>query len=68
MDVLFADDSRQQKPKRPGMGSLIAAGYIYIPGDNVKFLEEGLENICKNFGFPSDPERGELKWSPNRKL
>jgi len=68
MDILFADDSNQEKPSRPGMGPLIAAGYIYVPGDNVKSLEDGLRKICEKFHFPPDSDFSEFKWSPNSKL
>jgi len=67
LDILFADDSKQEKPMRPGMGPLIAIGYIYVPGENVKPLEVGLESICNNTGFPPGL-KGEFKWSPGREL
>lgn len=68
LDVFFADDSKQDNPSRDGMGPLVAVGAIYVPGDKVKSLEDNLEEICKQYGFPSDPVKGEFKWSPGRKL
>lgn len=67
LDILFSDDSKQDRPTRPGMGTLVAIGFVHVPGENVKLLEDELEGICKKTGFPSGPT-GEFKWSPGREL
>ena len=67
LDVIFADDSKQDNPSRTGMGPLVAIGSIYVPGDKVKLLEDNLEGICKKHEFPLGRE-GEFKWSPGREL
>ena len=61
MDIFFADDARQRTPTRPGMGPLVAAGGIYVPGDAVRSLERDLTDLCTAFGFPLGEE---FKWSP----
>lgn len=61
MDIFFADDARQNRPTRPGMGPLVAAGGIYVPGDGVRSLEIDLTGLCTDFGFPPGEE---FKWSP----
>lgn len=63
MDFLFADDSRQNKPSRNGMGPLVAVGGVHIDDQNVKPLEMALEQACIQAGFP---EGEEFKWSPDR--
>ncbi len=65
MDFIFADDSRQKNPSRPGMGPLVAIGGIYVPGDAVKNLEREIDNLCSKYKFPP---RDEFKWSPGREL
>ena len=65
MDIFFADDARQRTPSRPGMGPLVAAGGIHVPGDAVRPLETGLNDLCAEFGFPAHQE---FKWSPGREL
>jgi hypothetical protein len=67
LDVIFADDSKQDNPSRTGMGPLVAIGSIYVPGDKVKLLEDNLEGICTKYGFPPGRE-GEFKWSPGKEL
>lgn len=65
MHILFADDSKQNQPSRPGMGPLIAAGGIHVPGDEVNGLEKALHQICEGVGFPPLEE---FKWSPDRNI
>lgn len=65
MDIFFADDSQQKKPSRPGMGPLIAAGGIHVPNDAMPALENDLDSLCSEYGFPV----GEIfKWSPGKDL
>ena len=66
MDFFFADDARQKKPSRKGMGPLVAIGGIGVPGKNVHLLERAIEDLCVNkYGFPVGEE---FKWSPGRDL
>lgn len=65
MDFFFADDSRQRQPSRPGMGPLVAAGGILVPGEKVRILEDALEALCTDYSFPL---KEEFKWSPGREL
>ncbi|WP_456414744.1 DUF3800 domain-containing protein [Oceanithermus profundus] len=68
MDIFFADDSRQGKPSRPGMGPLVAAGGVYVPEPSIKTLEREIDQLCLDTGFPNDNESGKFKWSPGRDL
>lgn len=63
--VFFTDDSRQQNPSRPGMTSLVATGAIRALSDRVRDINLGLDNACREAGFPSGEE---FKWSPGREL
>lgn len=63
MRLFFADDSKQNKPSRRDMGSLVAIGGISVHSDNIQPLEEGINGICQKFGFP---ENNEFKWSPSK--
>jgi len=65
VDLILVDDSKQKKPSRPGMGSLVAVGGLHIPSDGVQALTKALNEICAEYGFPSD--RDEFKWSPDRR-
>lgn len=64
MDFIFADDARQLRPSRPGMGQLIAIGGIHVPSESVGHLERAIEGLCGEFGVPSDEQ---FKWSPGKK-
>lgn len=63
MYIFFADDSTQNRPSRPGMGSLLSAGGFLLPADRLRDLERALRTLCTEFEFPT---REEFKWSPPR--
>src|ERR1035438_10455964 len=63
MDVFFADDSQQGIPSRPGMGHLLATGGLYVPGEEVRHLEDMVDATCERHGVPKGEE---FKWSPRR--
>jgi len=65
MDLIFADDSRQNKPSRPGMGPLVAIGGIHVPSDRVRSLEIAIDECCSKYEFPDEQE---FKWSPGRDM
>jgi len=65
MDFFFVGDAQQKRPSRPGMGSLLALGGIYVPEQAVKELERRTEELCAKYGFPPYEV---FKWSPGRKL
>lgn len=65
MYFIFADDSRQLKPTRSGMGPIVAIGGIIIPDVSLKSLEADINTLCEETGFPP----GEyFKWSPDPKM
>ncbi len=47
------------------MGPLVAVGGVLVPGEALRDLEQGLEALCKGYGFPPSQE---FKWSPGREL
>jgi hypothetical protein len=63
MDAFFADDSLQGSPSRPGMGQLLATGGLYVPGEEVRHLEDLVDATCDKYGVPKGEE---FKWSPRR--
>jgi len=63
--MFFADDARQAKPTRPGMGSLVATGGIRVGTEIVTVAQRRLDNLCASAGFPIDEP---FKWSPGREL
>jgi len=65
LDFFFADDARQQKPTRPGMGPLVAIGGIYVPDQDVRKFEKDVDDLCTSHAYPY---REEFKWSPGREL
>lgn len=67
LDVFFADDATQNDPSRPGLEPLVATGFVHVPGEQVRDLEESLNEICGDAGFPNG-DAGEFKWSPGKDL
>lgn len=65
MRFFFADDSRQPKPSRDGMGPLVSVGGISVPYGVVGEIERKINGVCDKYGFP-DAEP--FKWSPGREL
>ena len=63
MDFIFADDSRQRKPSRDGMGPLLAIGGLHIRGEKVGPLERAIRAHCRSIKFPDDEQ---FKWSPGK--
>lgn len=61
VDLFAFDDSKQTDPTREGMGPLVAAGGLHVPGDKVRELELALDSLCAEVGFPKGDE---FKWSP----
>jgi hypothetical protein len=64
-DLIFADDSRQDSPSRPGMGALVAVGGLSVAASAVAELGNAIEETCEAAGFPPGEE---FKWSPGREL
>ena len=65
MHLVFVDDSKQRKPTRPGMNSLVSTGGVAVPVEAVSTLESDIDLACKKYGFP---EGEEFKWSPDKKM
>jgi hypothetical protein len=65
MQFFFADDSRQNKPSRPGMRPLVATGGVSLPAASIRGVESELNELCASFGFPP---REPFKWSPGPEL
>lgn len=63
MKIFFIDDSVQKKPTRSKCGTLVAVGGVVVPEDNIAPLEQALDGICKQYGFPDGEP---FKWSPGR--
>lgn len=57
------DDAGQTRPSRPGMGQILAAGGIHVPESSIPDLENKIEALCIEIGFPPDEI---FKWSPRR--
>lgn len=72
MHLSFAEDSRQDRPGRPGMGGLVATGAITIADSEARRVTLEIDEICRGAGFPertdAGPSVGEFKWSPGREL
>lgn len=65
MQLFFADDGRQKKPFRKGMGPLVAMGAIAIDADKAGPLEKEMGTLCEMYGFPKNQP---FKWSPGKGL
>lgn len=63
MHLIFADDSKQSSPTRPGVGPLVAAGAVMVDADVARSAEKALDALCRGTGFPPGEE---FKWSPGR--
>jgi hypothetical protein len=64
VDVFVADDAKQRKPTRRGMGPLVAVGGLHVPSDAIRALERDLDQLCRDTGFPRGQE---FKWSPDKR-
>ncbi|MEC7300779.1 MAG: DUF3800 domain-containing protein [Pseudomonadota bacterium] len=63
MKFLFLDDSKQKKPARQRMGSLVGVGGVVVDADSVGALENNLNALCAKWLFPvGEP----FKWSPSK--
>jgi hypothetical protein len=47
------------------MGPLVAVAGLLVPGESLRDIEQGLEALCKAYGFPPGQE---FKWSPGHEL
>jgi hypothetical protein len=65
MRFFFADDSKQSSPSRAGMGPLAAIGGVHVGHDHLYALQEDIDHLCKNAGFPDGEP---FKWSPGKEL
>jgi hypothetical protein len=45
MKLIFADDSRQNNPSRPGMGPLVAIGGLSVDAEDVRSLNDSIDAI-----------------------
>ncbi|MGJ8555552.1 MAG: hypothetical protein ACSHW6_00835, partial [Sulfitobacter geojensis] len=64
MKLLFLDDSKTKKSNRQSLGLVLGVGGIAIDADNVRSLEDALEELVTGkYKFPV----GEVfKWSPSK--
>jgi len=65
MRFFFADDSKQKKPTRDGMGPLVAIGGVMVSHRELDGLQDDIEAACKKAGFPAEEA---FKWSPGSEL
>lgn len=67
MLIFFADDAQNSKPTRERMTEYVVIGGFSIDANQVPSLENELNKICREFGFPEEAVTGEFKWSPSPK-
>ncbi len=56
MASVFTAGARQNRPLRPGMGPLVAAGGLCVLHDELRDLERDVEALCRGYGFPDCEE------------
>ena len=61
MHVVFVDDSRQQNPRRRGLGELVALGAVIVPDDRIAEYTHRVALLRSRLGIP---EEEEFKWNP----
>jgi hypothetical protein len=64
LDFWFADDARQKKPSRHGVGELIGVGGVRVSAAKVADFEHDLEVVCGSYGLRREDR---FKWSPTKK-
>jgi hypothetical protein len=52
MHIFFVDDAKQMNCSRPGVGTLVAVGGVVVLGESCRSLENGLQDLCQDAGFP----------------
>lgn len=63
MRLVFIDDSEQAKPRRRGLGPLLALGAVIVPEDQVAGYADDLLRIKADIGMPPTEE---VKWKPSK--
>jgi hypothetical protein len=61
MRLVFIDDSEQAKPRRHGLGPLLALGAVIVPEEQIAGYAEDLLKIKTDIGMPPTEE---AKWKP----
>lgn len=61
--LVFIDDSQQPKPKRAGLGYLLALGAVIIEDYHVAGFSADLDQIRATLAIPADEE---IKWAPDK--
>jgi hypothetical protein len=62
VEVFFLDDSAQ-KGARPGMGTVVAAGGVFVESASLRPLSAAIDAACAEAGVPVTEE---VKWSPKK--
>ena len=63
MRVAFLDDSEQARPRRAGLGDLLAFAAAIFPEEGLTSFAQDLSGIVTDLGIPADEE---IKWNPPR--
>lgn len=61
MRLVYIDDSKQDEPRRRGLGPLVALGGVIVPEAEVVGYSKDLTELRSELGIPM---KDELKWKP----
>lgn len=65
MNLIFADDSRVNRPSLNKMGPLISIGGLAVKFKEAGIITHEIDKLCRDAGFPKNDE---FKWSPGQEL
>jgi hypothetical protein len=61
VQLIFIDDSGQQRPRREHLGELVSVGAVMFPEDQVAVYSRAIDQLRTDIGMP---EGEEFKWKP----
>ncbi len=63
MQLIFIDDSGQQRPRRENLGELVSVGAVMFPEDQVAEYSRVINQLRAEIGMPDGEE---FKWKPSK--
>ncbi|MFJ3658961.1 hypothetical protein ACIPPM_00645 [Streptomyces sp. NPDC090119] len=63
MQLIFIDDSGQQRSRREHLGELVSVGAVMFPEDQAAVYSRAIDQLRTEIGMPDSEE---FKWKPLR--
>ncbi|MDH2388567.1 DUF3800 domain-containing protein [Streptomyces sp. HNM0663] len=63
MQLIFIDDSGQERPRRDHLGELVSVGAVMFPEDQMVVYSRAIDELRSEIGMPDGEE---FKWKPSK--